>query len=170
MPTPPAKSRRLLVDGQETEIPVLADVGRAEFPGGPRAGLPPSLPSTEPSRRGRPRESSPTGDWVDSDYLARRVATIVGRHDERADDGAEILDALRRLVRRVLGRKLTRDEDDKLRTITLGTPEPPFVITRVLLEWRHGLSTRAVRRMQRSLNVPQADTGTPRRRVKLVHR
>jgi hypothetical protein len=40
----------------------------------------------------------------------------------------------------------------------------------VLLEWRHGLSTRAVRRMQRSLNVPQADTGTPRRRVKLVHR
>jgi hypothetical protein len=85
--------------------------------------------------------------------LARRVATIVGDKDERVDDGAEILSRLRRLGRRLLGRPLSADEGDVLRSLALIKPKRASVITRVLVAWRHGVGERDVRRIMRTLNV-----------------
>jgi hypothetical protein len=98
--------------------------------------------------------------------LARRVVAIVGNRDERLDDGSEILGALQRLSRRLLGRPLSRDQRATLRTLALVKRAPASVITRVLVGWRHGLGERDVRRMLAALNEPK----TPRPRVKLIYR
>jgi hypothetical protein len=96
----------------------------------------------------------PTGDWVDSDYLARRVATIVGHGDEREETAAERLPLLRRLATRILRRKLTDKERSLLRTLLISERAPASVITRMLYAWRHGLGERDVRRMLKSLRQP----------------
>src|SRR5688572_21430947 len=92
--------------------------------------------------RGRPRKDVPTGTWIDSDVLARRVKAIVGNRDERLDDGTDILSRLRRLARRLLGRALSQDEREQLRELVLAKRAPASVINRRLVRWRHGLGER----------------------------
>jgi hypothetical protein len=130
----------------------------------------PAPPSKSRRSRGRPRLATPKGTWIDSDVLARRVAAIVGKRDERVDAGAEILAALQRFARRLLGRSLSRDERSALRSLALVKRAPASAITRVLVAWRHGLGERDVRRMQHSVNDRQPKTGKPRPRVKLIYR
>jgi hypothetical protein len=102
--------------------------------------------------------------------LARRVKAIVGNRDERLEDGAEILGALQRLARRLLGRPLSRDRRNDLRALVLVKREPASVITRTLVAWRHGLGERDVRRMQATLNKAQDPaTQKSRPRVKLIY-
>ena len=130
----------------------------------------PSSPAKPRRPRGRPRKDVPTGTWIDSDVLARRVKAIVGNRDERLEDGAEILGALQRLARRLLGRPLSRDQRNDLRALVLVKREPASVITRTLVAWRHGLGQRDVRRMQGTLNKAQDPaTHKPRPRVKLIY-
>jgi hypothetical protein len=129
----------------------------------------PAPPAKSRRLRGRPRLSEPNGTWIDSDVLARRVTTIVGTRDERFEN-TDALPRLRRLAQRLLGRPLSRDEREELRSLVVGKRAPCSVITRVLVGWRHGLGERDVRRMQHSLNVPQPDTAQSRPRVKLIYR
>jgi hypothetical protein len=124
------------------------------------------VPAKPRRPRGRPRKHVPTGTWIDSDLLARRVASVVGTRDERLEEGAEILPRLLGFVRRLLGRKLSRDEREELRVLVLVKRAPASVITRVLLGWRHGLGERDVRQMMKTLHQPK----TPRPRVKLIYR
>ncbi|MGH9200983.1 MAG: hypothetical protein ACRD2A_07085 [Vicinamibacterales bacterium] len=169
------EGRWLLVDGRPTFVPsTLTEVGRAKFPGGPPE-LPPAQPSAQ--RRGRPRTNRPTGIWVDSDHLARRVAAIVGDRDERNGDrrdGADVYDGLCRLARRLLGQPLTPTHRDRLRR--LARTAKASVIIRQLVAWRHGLTDRDVRRMTNALHVKDGDVDDsgqpkkPRPRVKLVYR
>ena len=145
-------------------------------------------PPVKPHRpRGRPRKDVPTGTWVDSDVLARRVKAIVGNRDERLDDGANILGDLQRLARRLLRRPLSPEERAAVRALVLIKREPASVITRTLVAWRHSLGERDVRRMIRSLHVTldakdqdvagqsidangRPATPKPRPRVKLIYR
>lgn len=126
--------------------------------------MPRGRPRT-PSRLSRSREVveaaaadeaqryEPTGVWIDSDVLPRRVAAIVGARDERDVDGAEKLAGLERLSRRLLRRKLTSPEREALHTLLFTKRAPASIITRVLVAWQHGVGERDVRRMLRTLHA-----------------
>ena len=113
-------------------------------------------------RRGRPRQSSPTGTWIDSDLLTRRVNSIVADRDEREYDGPETYQRLCRLTRRLTGKPLTPEQRDRLRKLARSAKRS--VIVRQLLAWRHGVGDRDVRRMAAGLK------GKIRPPVKLIYR
>lgn len=158
-------------------MPPLTTVARAAFPGEP-PDLPPAQPSTEPKRRGRPRSHVPTGTWEDDDVLLAELREIL--RDGPRDRDADVLDAVCRLAARVLRRRLTRAQQQVVKTLLFGGRGPsgkqkdrrekPSVILRQIIGWRHGLGERDVRRMQQSLIAPQRDTGRPRPRVKMIFR
>lgn len=134
-----------------------------QFPGGPPADWPSSPPSKEPRRRGR-RPKPSAGTWEDDYQLAADVRDIIGSRDERGELDAEAYRDLKRLANRVLGRKLTSDEETILRRLCYGTgdaqpaqprrargrrlahddeplrPEKASVIARHLLVWGHNLT------------------------------
>ncbi|MCL4848105.1 MAG: hypothetical protein KJ066_16305 [Acidobacteria bacterium] len=106
--------------------------------------------STRP--RGRPRALRPTGTWVDSLLLERRVKRLLPTGDARDDDETitATVDALCRLTRRLLRRPVTTAQRARLRRLLCRRPQRADVVLRQLYQWRHGLGDRDVRRMLKS--------------------
>jgi hypothetical protein len=162
VPTPPAKPRRLVIDGQKTELPPLIEVARSEFAGGP-----PDLPAPTPSggregrQRGRGRPpKTPNGTWEDVDDLFNAVTDILGDTDDRAERGTEITEALGRVAHEFLGADLLTEKRRKrvqflARKAVAGKISTDEIV-RELLVWRHDLTDPAVREMQKRLRVPVA--------------
>ncbi len=143
---------------------------RRPFGGGD--GPPDDLPAPlkiKPAPGQRRPPKTPAGTWEDDDDLLGEVSAIVGkdRRDRKAR-GRAIVNELRSMAARWLGRDLTEKEDDRLQALALGQKKirralgeiasrktadrtPPTKASAIVLElltWRHGLTYPAVREMQ----------------------
>ena len=129
---------------------------------GPPADLPAPLKiKSSPGQRRPPKP--PAGTWEDDDDLLDAVSAIVGK--DRRDRSDAMVEELRSMATRWLGRALTVQEDARLEALTLGRKRSTTAslgrsldaktqrtkasaIVLELLTWRHSLTYPAVRKMQ----------------------
>jgi hypothetical protein len=101
--------------------------------------------------------------WVNIDELTRDVAEIVRRADSRAEEGAEIREALDGLACRLLGGKPTPEQQELLRRLVFQRKAKASLIARHLAVWAYGVTDRHLRQQARALperSLPERPDGS----------